>query len=168
MARVELRGQAEQVRDQLPRVCACCGDTATGWKEKKFVWFPAWTYLLLPIGVAPYLVVMIVLRKFMNVRLPVCERHCYPWFWQYFTLAGFMVYLLVLPWFLIVLAAATEKTHGRGNPLGVVLLLGWFVGLLVMPFVVWFVRRRHIHPVVITQDSIILGGVSEEFADRMR
>ena len=161
---VTLRGRNEWVTDSLPSACMCCGSAATTTKEKKFGWYPAWVWLLLPFGYIPFLVVLIVMRKMMSIKIPLCDRHRRPWLPQQLLAALLLVYLLVLPWFLIYLGVVAERNLGPGNPWGLALLLGWVVGIPLLFVVLFIARRVTIHAKQITVDSMTLGGVSEAFA----
>jgi hypothetical protein len=166
--KVTLCGQNERVTDSLPSVCMCCGGRATNSKEKKFIWYPRWIYLLLPIGGLPFLIAMLLSQKKMTVRIPVCDRHRRPWLGMQLFAAFTLVYLLVLPWFLIYMSVQAEKIWGRGNPWSLVLLGGWFVGIAVLCVLMFLLRLRYIHVKRITADTISLGGVSEAFAERVQ
>jgi hypothetical protein len=167
MAIVHLGGSDQQVTDHLPSVCVCCGKRATGHKEKTFAWFPRWTYLLLIVGALPYVILAMALQKRMRVRLPVCERHQGPPVGLILFRIFAVFYLLGLPWIVIAVSASTERTLGRGNPLAVTLLVGWLVGIFVLLGLLVAVNRRQVRPIRITNDTLTLTGVSEQFADRL-
>src|SRR5688572_20737185 len=79
MATVELYGKHEHVIHGVPSVCACCGKPSTHSKEREFVWFPAWTYLLMFLGGLPFALVVACTRRTMTVSIPLCDKHRYPW-----------------------------------------------------------------------------------------
>jgi hypothetical protein len=165
---VTLQGQYERVVQPLPMVCMCCGAPATCSKEKKLGWFPGWIYLLAPIGGLPFFVALVLLRKMMTVKMPLCHRHRFPWLKQQMFAAFVLVYVLVLPWVMIVLSVEAEKSLGRGNPLSGALLFGWLIGIPILFVLVLVLRRFSVYPRKITTDSITLGGVSSLFAEKLQ
>jgi hypothetical protein len=126
MAIVTLRGRNQQVTDRLPSLCACCGEPATLAKEKKFVWFPKWTYLLIPIGGLPFLIVLLLTRKLMIVRFPLCDRHPRPWLPVQLMAGMTLFHLFVLSWVAMILAAAVGRAEGRGGSGGLYVMGAWF------------------------------------------
>jgi hypothetical protein len=161
MATVELRGWGQQVTERLPSVCACCGQPAVISKEKKFEWFPKWTYLLIALGVLPFVIVMLITRKVMTVRVPLCEKHRRPWL-ELKLVAGLFLFVLLAPLFVgVILAPAVGKIGEDGSA---VLLGGWVLLCVVVMIGFFVVAMRSIRPKRITNDRIILAGVSPEFA----
>jgi hypothetical protein len=168
MTTIELRGQQQEVSERLPNTCMCCGAMATREVNKQFTWFPRWAYLGLFFGGLPFCVLAMALQKRMRVRLPVCDQHRWPWLGQYLFATLMILWLLIVPWLAIAGAAMTEKSLGRGNPVALILLIGWLVVLLLFVPAAIVVRRRFIHPRSITDDAIVLGGVHRDFAEQIR
>jgi hypothetical protein len=162
---ITLRGSNERVTDSLPSLCMRCGDTATLSREKKFGWYPRWVWLIAPFGGLPFLVVLLVLRKLMTVKIPLCRRHRFPWLMMKLLLTLFLVYLFVAP---LALVYVSVEILGRNNSWSGPLLLGWLAGLPVIFVLIFVAARRTIHVKRITDDGMILGGVSQAFAKSLR
>jgi hypothetical protein len=169
MSQVQLRSRRPGQVDDLPHVCMRCAAPATRFKDKTFTWIPAWTYLLVPFGALPFALVAQIVRRQMQVRVPLCEAHKGHWFWRIFIAMGGMGALLALGPVAIVLAAALGKTAGSGNVLPVIILVGWFVLFLgwTVGATVW-AKLTMIRPKRITDDGITLTGVAPEFAEQAR
>jgi hypothetical protein len=163
MATIQLRGVDQYVRERLPAVCMCCGEQATEYKEKKFTWYPKWSALFAPLGLLPFLIVMLLTKRDMHLRMPLCDRHKWPWLKLQLATVGMLVYLFALPLFLIAVAASSPQ--GRSS-IGV-LLAGWAIGIVAVFVMFFIVVFRTIRVKRITKDTIILAGVSPAFVDRM-
>ena len=60
----------------LPDCCAKCGASASGRPLKRTAWYcTPWVYLLLLINLLVVLIVYLVLRKRVNLEIPLCEDH---------------------------------------------------------------------------------------------
>lgn len=165
MATVELRGRDARVTDYLPRVCACCGEAATDTKEKKFVWFPPWVFALAAFPPV-FLLTRLMTQKTMAVKLPVCDRHRFPWLWKYLAVAAWLVWMLVVSWAAIALAATVGRGSGGDGSAAVAVLGGWFAGIVALYTLFIVVSLRSIRPVQITDDELRLKGVSPAFAEQ--
>ena len=165
---ITLRGRDGFVTQALPSLCMCCGARATHSVPKKFAWFPLWTYALAPLGGLPFALVLTLVRKMMTVKVPLCDRHRYPWLVLKLFGGATLAYLLILPWFVIYLSVAAEQAFGRGTPLSLGLLLAWAAGIPLWFVAIFVAKRRSIHVRKITPDAIKLGGVGEAFAARLR
>jgi hypothetical protein len=168
MASLNLFGRDRIVTDRLPAVCICCGEPATSLKEKRFGWYPRWLIVLLPLAWLPILIVIMLLRKTMTVRIPLCDEHRNLWFWfevcRWAVIAGFVLGLFGL--FAVMIAL---ENLGLRQDLGGLfcVMLGSLVGgflVLVIGLYVW--GRRLVYVEEITDSSIRLGGVCEEFIDQ--
>lgn len=60
---------------RLPTICIKCGRPATGLIKKKIYWHPSWLLALLLLGLWPYFIAVLVMRKNMDLTLPLCETH---------------------------------------------------------------------------------------------
>ena len=151
----------------LPSRCICCIQF-----RRRIRWrrlssgLPNRAFLLFAAGLLPGLIVLFLSAQ-MTVKLPLCDRHRYPWKWLYLFGAFFLVYMLVMPLLLIPLSVMAEQTWGRGNAVSLAILLGWFVGMPVFPVLALVAKHRTIHAEKITADSITLGDVSELFAEKV-
>lgn len=168
VATVVLQGHNQRVTMSLPHVCVRCGNPSDTFVEKKFAWWPMWSLLLMALSPIVWaIVVMTLLTKRMTVRLPVCSRHCNPWLASQLFAVAMLVYLIVGPIAAIFASVMAEKELGRGNPVSIGILGGWFVGMLVFTALLILMRRRTILPRRITADEITLWGVCRNFADRL-
>ena len=163
---ITLFGRDGRAHESLPLLCLRCGGPMCEIKEKKFGWFPPWIHLLAATGL-PFLIALMLSRKMMTVKIPLCRRHRRPWLGLQLFAAFVLVYFLVLPWLLIFLSVEAEKAWGRGNPWSGALLLGWLIGLPILIVLLFLIKRRTIYVKKITLDSITLGGVSELIADKL-
>jgi hypothetical protein len=158
---VALRGVDGTVIEELPPICACCGKPATLTVEKMFGWYPparAGAAFLL-IGVWG----MALFRKTMTVRLPVCQAHRRPWLRQHLLLAAFIFHMCILSWGILVLFVFANDRWGMPT-LGWAIMLTW-PAIAVVLFVWGFVvARKAIRPKWISEDTLVLSGVSEAFA----
>ena len=72
MARVVIRTEVfGDDPDRLPRICVLTGDPADQTIRFRLKSTPTWTYLLLFLGVIPFLVVQLFTEKVVVTRLPV-------------------------------------------------------------------------------------------------
>ncbi|HEX3315194.1 MAG TPA: hypothetical protein VHR72_09910 [Gemmataceae bacterium] len=159
VATVVLQGRNQRVTMPLPHVCVRCGNPSDTFVEKKFAWWPAWAYF-------PPIIAMFMTKR-MSVKLPVCNRHRNPWLANQLFAVAMLVYLIVGPFVAIFVSAQAENDLGRGNPVSIGVLIGWFVGMIVFMVLLIPMRRRTILPRRITADEITLWGVCRNFADRV-
>jgi hypothetical protein len=60
----------------LPANCLKCGNPASIPWRKKFYWHPQWLYLMILFpGIIIYAIVALIIRKQMELNLPLCDRH---------------------------------------------------------------------------------------------
>ena len=72
MAKVEVPASwLGREAERLPQVCVLSGDEAVGTVAFQLVHTPAWTYLLLPFGVVPFLIAIQFTAERNRVELPV-------------------------------------------------------------------------------------------------
>jgi hypothetical protein len=162
MASVRLtRGEA---RGRLPSVCIVCGQTATGFKSKQMSWHPSWVYILLLLGLLPFIIVALCVQKRMRVEAPFCARHQNHW------LSRTLIIVFSLVAIIIVGVGASMLMAGqRAGPndatgaicFGVIALgIAWLVLVAVLSMTA--VRAEEI-----TENSITLAGVSDEFVNAL-
>lgn len=61
---------------ELPDACVRCGEPAGGATlRKQFSWHPPWIFILVLLWLIVYLVVAMVLRKTINLNVPICDAH---------------------------------------------------------------------------------------------
>jgi hypothetical protein len=164
MARIELR-RREVDRGRLPKICMICGEAAQTRVRHRFGWHSPWLYLLLPAGLLPYAITAMVASKQMTVDVPVCPRHENYWSqtkkFLFFVGSFFGLCVLWAAWgFLIyLLEDALHVKPGGWICVGfLVAILLWFCSIPILQFI-------GTRPVEITERSITLTKVSEEFAE---
>src|SRR4051794_21816917 len=60
--------------DKLPRICLRCGVTkGVKRRPQRLQWAPPETYLALPFGLLPYVVIVALVQKVAAVQLPLCN-----------------------------------------------------------------------------------------------
>lgn len=67
---VEVAGDAFR-RGTLPEICVATGVRADGLVPVRLTWTPAWTWLLLPFGVVPWIIAALVTTESLRGELPV-------------------------------------------------------------------------------------------------
>lgn len=172
MATVHLAGEAGEVIDPLPDVCAACGAPAATDKDVRFWWHPPWvngllaSAILMPILLVPAAIIAVVLtQKRMRVRLPLCARHRRPWLLQRLCLAVSVVAGLACLVAIPVVMIRFGGRDARSADIFLIVFLGAaiiFAGLLIA-LAYW--GRALIRADKITDESVTLVNVSEEFRD---
>jgi hypothetical protein len=153
MATVRL-GRYELEEYDLPRVCMYCGARATHYKSRRFQWFPPWAWLVLG-----WLGAMIFMKS-CTMPAPLCEKH--KWHWGGRTA---VILLSLLGLIVVVLAGVALGSALDLDPAVVFLpILVLFVGWLVLAVVL---SATQIRPTEITDKSITLRGVSEDFVEAL-
>jgi hypothetical protein len=146
--------------NQLPQVCMRCGAPADLQKRKRFAWRPDWVFYLILVGVLPWLIVHLVLSKYMTVYVPLCNQHKNHW------LIRTMIALGGLAVVLGSLAVGIVLLKWAGNELlGAFVCIGALFGLI---FIFEILRSSSIRPSEITDRRITLTGVAEEFRAALR
>lgn len=152
MAQVRL-GLFEIENRKLPMLCLRCGESATDWVDRTFKWRPT---ELTSIGNP---------MRTMSVAVPLCERHRNHWAWRvWLNLALIPVAVLLVLGFLAALIVLPEMHEAKGSITGF-LCAGGFLLTLVVFVVNMIFDLTLIKPREITERSILLDRVSEEFAE---
>jgi hypothetical protein len=162
MAVIRLGSRSEY--GELPEVCMRCGAPATAFKDKNFSWHPPWVIVLILVNLIVYAIVALALTKRRRVRVPLCDRHKNHWLWRQFVIVGSFVLLLVVG-IGAVIAAANEAParRGGGDELFGLLCAAAVAGLLLWLVLLAVLHSTAIRPREITDRSIKLAGVAEEF-----
>ena len=152
----------EASRGLLPPVCALTGEPTEDVKQKTFLWQPAWVFLLVPVGLLPFLIVALILRKTMTVRLPLAQRKHAHWLWR--DAVSWVFVLGSLGVFFTGSFLSLSRDHQDLS--GPLMLTG--LGLFVLFLILYaLLMRLGIHPKRITEDEITLGGVHQNFVDAL-
>jgi len=159
-------GRYEVEKYHLPQVCAKCGDKAVVAPAKRFSWHPQWVIVLIFAGLLIYVIVAVILTKRMTVRLPFCERHRHYWRNRALFMFGGLVGVLLLGVGAAILASALDDRDGSN-------LFGVACGGSVVLGLVWLIAAAIVQTISIrtneiTDDSISLVGVSEDFREAVR
>lgn len=67
------------VGGELPPYCIKCGEPADNYLHRKFTWHHPLLYLLIFWGFLPYVIVALIVRKKMEVEVPMCKHHGDRW-----------------------------------------------------------------------------------------
>jgi hypothetical protein len=166
MASVRL-GRYEAEDGDLPPVCMRCGEPAEEYRRKQFNWHPQWVYILLIAGLLVFVIVAVILTKWMRIRAPLCPAHTNHWLWRTLVVLLSLLLLVFLAIASIFLLSALERQPGRQHLFGfvclgvVVLAVIWLIATIV-------IQMTAIRPTEITDRDITLTGVSVEFVDAYR
>jgi hypothetical protein len=153
MANVRL-GRYELYEYDLPRVCMRCGARAVTRKAKRFTWSPPWAFFILgALGAA-------IFAKSANVDVPLCDRH--RWHFGGRLVVIFLGFVAVVA--LGVGVAIAADAHLVEAEFLVVPLLVFIVAYLVALVVISLTTIR---PKEITDKSVTLTGVSEDFIEAL-
>jgi hypothetical protein len=153
MATVRM-GRYELSEYDLPRVCICCGARATMFKQKRFQWHPPWAFLALGAMGA------MMFAKTATLQVPLCERHKWHWGGRTAVILLSLLALLLLLFGAIVIASKLQVEPEFVFIPFAALFLAW-LGLAITLSV------TTVRPTEITDKSITLQGVSEEFIDAL-
>jgi len=160
MAVVELR-RRELRPGALPKVCMICGRSATTIRRKKFSWHPPWVIVLALLGLFPYFIVALALTKSNSVDVPMCHRHRRYWGTRFLLFFASFVLMLVLCTLTSFLANYASESKYR--PLTGFICLGALGWIFVWFFTVFAIQHVSLRPVEITDKSVTLKNVCDEF-----
>jgi hypothetical protein len=162
MVRVYLQSDGGKTIDNLPMVCIKCGAPATVRKSKKFTWTPPevrralwWT---------PWIFDLILTARRTKrqwVETPLCEAHKGYW-WK---LATLMNSLIVAVFALGVTAAIVIWVRTRNSDLTQDVCMGTLTAFVVLAIVATVMGKSRIRVEKITDQYIVLTGVSQKFID---
>ncbi|HEX4608809.1 MAG TPA: hypothetical protein VH092_11450 [Urbifossiella sp.] len=157
MATVRIH-EKEESGEGLPRLCMRCGGPATGDVPGAFSWVNPWIYTLVPLGLFPFLVVMLFARKTSKIRVPVCDRHVNHWrHREMFMGAGLILGVGVVVLGLSQMGKMDPDTLNVAAVAAVAGALAWVVTAVVL-------ERRAIRPRRMTDHWTDLVNVSPAFA----
>jgi hypothetical protein len=168
MARVRLKTVAARPAG-LPLVCMVCGRPAEVHVVKNFAWRPAWVatafrvslfVLCIPVALV-FMAYGYILTRRATIDGPMCERHRNYWLWRGF---WFTAPLLVMLIGIVALGILMLRGIVSGERYGL-FFLATFGLLLVWAVAAALLRLGSIRVTEITDDEIVLDGVSREFAE---
>jgi hypothetical protein len=136
--------------------------------RKKFSWYPPWIGILILGGPIPFAIVAAILTKRMQVVVPLCEAHRGHWTWRNWFIYGGLAVVgaLGLGAFILMIVLTEQRPPRPGTDaiVGIsciataVLGLAWLIAAAI-------VQSTGIRPTEITDYSITLTGVADEFID---
>jgi hypothetical protein len=149
----------------LPPLCVKCGTTADlRTRNQAFAWFPAWTYLLLFLGLLPMVLVQMAVTKRANLVLPICA----PCNSRWTTGRVLRTLSIVIP----VLGGLAVAIAGAVNDSVSVMLAGFlliFPGVLaVIPVELLVQRPRILRATFVDDYFVTLKGFSPQVLEVMR
>jgi len=139
-----------------------CGKPADGHVRQNFAWMPPWVNILIFVGLAPWLVVALILRKTMRVNAPMCSRHRGHWLTRKLFIGLGLLFWIALAVGLIAFGDRLPKEVV--TPLMAFGLFGSLFWLITALLLV----RGAIRATEITDDRIELSNVHKEFAHEWR
>jgi hypothetical protein len=169
MPSIRLRYSEVSRKNTLPNVCMRCGGEAARDVSKNFSWYPFWVPFLILGGLIPFIVVAILLTKRMKVPVPLCQAHASHWSRRNWIIYGGLACVVLLCGGLFV-AAALLSEFNRANPqrdntLGGLLCVAPAVVFLAWAIIATIAQNSAIRPTEITDRSITLTNVSNDFID---
>lgn len=153
MAQITLTAE-ETGAEVLPPVCVVCGTPAAGWVRVNFSWVPGWSYVFLLLGLCPWVVIYLVLRRSMEVEAHVCGRHRHHWLRRKLVLVtGLLLSLGML--------VVTSEADPNGPPTWAVLTTaGLFLATIVAACWMYW---NGVRATAVGRESVTLAGVAPEF-----
>lgn len=136
----------------LPAYCVKCGALATTPWRKKFYWHNPWIALLVLVNLLIYIVVAVIVRKNMELNVPLCDIH-HADRKRYKLLAILMISACV-PVGLLLGSFFSEA-------------LGWITGLIMFfaSIVFYFLCSLGFRPIKIDDTGGVFRGASTAFLD---
>src|ERR1043166_6207175 len=95
MPKITFSGNATR-RGALPMVCLVCGQDADVRLRRNFSWHPPWVIVTLIAGLLPYVLIALILTKYMAVDIPMCRRHRHYWMFKFLTFFGSFMVMVAL------------------------------------------------------------------------
>jgi hypothetical protein len=160
----QIRLSKDEADGHLPAVCMRCGQEATTTTSKRMQWCPPWVGALILFGLLPYLIVAVILTRRATVQAPFCEDHKRHWFnrallmWSTFFLFG----LVGVGGLVLVGSLENQQLKEQLMPFSGLTCLVGVVGWLIIVIVC---QNMGIRPKEITDDEILLTGVSDAFVE---
>ncbi len=164
MARVILHDPDRSGYD-LPDLCMKCGAPAMVYKAKTFTWHPGWINVLIVCGLLPFVFVAIMLTRRLTVCVPLCEAHRNHWLWRFVMICGSFFTLVGVGFASFLLSLEPDPTRGMRHHLTGLVCFACFFGLILWLIVALVLSLTTIRATEITDRSITLAGVCDQFAD---
>ena len=135
----------------LPASCIKCGTPAQIPWRKKFYWHSPWLYIMILFpGLLIYLIVALIVRKQMELNLPLCDTHHADR--KRYRLLGALMLIGFLPVGLLL-------GYNFSTALGWITGSGMFIGGIVF----WHLSQLGLAPIKIDETEGIFRGAGEAF-----
>src|SRR5262245_36268616 len=69
----------EAQEGQLPAVCMVCGQRAERFTGKTMYWHPPWVFVLLLLGLLPFIIAALLTQQRLRLKAPLCANHLNHW-----------------------------------------------------------------------------------------
>jgi hypothetical protein len=142
---------------ELPPICIRCGQAATGgFLRKKIYWHEPWLYILLLPGVIWYIIAALIVRKRMDLAIPLCGEHKMRY--QRIRLAAILMAIgssifVIISFFL----PADYLAYA----------IFAFFGLLLAALITWLIAGLLLRPKLIDASRGVFSGASEDFLSQL-
>ncbi len=152
-------------KDDLPPICMRCGAASTNRIRKTFSWSPSWIYVLVLVGLLPFVIVALILTKRRTLHVPLCDEHRNHWSWRALVFGlGFLVLVVVG---ILGFALTTEPNPLNKQIRGITVLI-LFVGGLAWLILAAVLQNSAIRATHITDRDMTLVKVAPEFVQAVR
>lgn len=143
----------------FPPRCMRCGADADVTRTQTFSWMPGWVHVLIFVGLLPWLIVCLVMRKTMRVAVPLCGRHA-----NHFLTRQLYIWLGMGFWVVYAIALAVLAKQ-LGEDLTIALFAGLVFGGLLWLIVGLVLMNGAIRAGHMTKSWVELVNVDRDFAD---
>jgi hypothetical protein len=138
---------------QLPLACIRCGQAATGGLlRKKFYRHERWVYFLLLPGVIWYIIAAYMVRKRMDLAIPLCAEHRIRFQW----LRQAAILMMIGSTIFVIISFFLPPDY-------LAYAIFSFFGLLLIGLVTWLIAGQFLRPIFINQSLGIFRGANEHF-----
>jgi hypothetical protein len=163
-ARIQLSVFSRHVLDDLPPVCAVCGEQAALFNRHRFFWFSGRSCFLRPLTPWLFLVPLSSVADYQDAKVPLCEDHQNHWFCRNLVVVLSFLGAFVLPCITLSIVQDVFLTRASDRslaPLGFVILITLALGPILGGL--WY-GSTAIRATLISRHEIILTNVSPTFA----
>jgi hypothetical protein len=137
---------------QFPSVCLKCGYPAGTFIKKKVYWHPSWLLALILLGLWPYIIATLLVRKGMELKMPLCKVHR-----KKYRLFQILSPAIIAGGFCLLISGAYLPQDYSGVAIG--------AGILVVIFglIFWHVTSTLLKATAIDGERGIFRGAAQEF-----
>jgi hypothetical protein len=117
--------------ERLPSCCVWCARPALNHVRKTFYWHSQWLYLMLLVGILPYLIIALFARQKMELQVPLCDR-CFAG-WRKRRWIAAVLLLGSIPLGIVVGVLGNAAGLALGGPAGgLIAFLMFAIGLILL------------------------------------